>query len=561
MGKTTSDQVIDILVEAGVTMTYGVPGDATDLMLASIHGRSDIDFILTRHEEAAGFMASAKTKLTGQLGVVLACQGPGAAHMLNAMYDAKMDKVPMLVLTGQIESDVIGTNTVQEINQISLFADVACFNREVRTANNLVDILQLAIQTAMALCGVAHVSIATDVLRQTAVTKMPSKAVFNMPYDVRPDPALIDETAKILNTHKNITILYGGGCRHAVDELLEVADLLQAPIVHTVRSKEIIDNNNPHYAGGIGMKGSKNGCNLVKQCDALLIVGCSFAWHSFYPTDIPIIQIDLDPQRVGVRCRVEIGLIGDAKLTLKQLATQLQQKTENSFLKKAQKNHLSAIAALDKKAELKPNKAISSCVLTHVISENLQDNAIVTVDAGTVSVWANNWLRLNGRQRLIGSTELGTLGFGMPAALGCQLAAPKNQVVALCGDGGFQMTMRDFSTAIKYQLPVKIFIYNNFAYHFIELEQMKEGVAQCYTKLNNPDYAQMAEAFGGVGFKITKTSELEDTVKAALACDKPCLVDVHIKPDELITPTVITASMMIGFAKGMIKTKLSSSND
>ena len=170
-------------------------------------------------------------------------------------------------------------------------------------------------------------------------------------------------------------------------------------------------------------------------------------------------------------------------------------------------------------------------------------------------------MRLNGRQRLIGSTELGTLGFGMPAALGCQLAAPDKQVVALCGDGGFQMTMGDFSTAIKYQLPVKIFIYNNFAYHFIELEQMKEGVAQCYTKLNNPDYAQMAEAFGGVGFKITKTSTLEDTVKAALACDKPCLVDVHIKPDELITPTVITASMMIGFAKGMIKTKLSSSND
>ena len=217
---------------------------------------------------------------------------------------------------------------------------------------------------------------------------------------------------------------------------------------------------------------------------------------------------------------------------------------------------------LDKESTVKNDtNIINSPVLTNVISKYLNEDAIVTVDAGTVSVWANNWLRLNGKQRLIGSTELGTLGFGMPAAIGCQLAMPDKQVVALCGDGGFQMTMGDFSTAVKYNLPITVIIYNNFAYHFIELEQMKEGVAQCYTKLNNPDYAKLAEAFGGVGFSVTNSSELDKTIKAALSTNKPCIVDVHVNPNELIKPNKITLSLAAHFLEGMIKTKLSKSND
>ena len=255
MNKTTSDQVIEILVEAGVTWACGVPGDATDLMLASIHNSDDIEFYLTRHEEAAGFMVSAHAKLTGQLGVVLACQGPGSAHMLNAMYDAKMDKVPMLVITGQIESAMIGTNTVQEINQLSLFDDAAYFNREVRTANNLVDVLQLAIQTAITRKCVSHVSIATDVLRLPHVERMPSVAALHLDYQLIPGENAIKDAAKILNQTDDITILYGGGSRHACKELLQIAETLNAPLVHTVRSKEIIDNAHSHYVGGIGFKG------------------------------------------------------------------------------------------------------------------------------------------------------------------------------------------------------------------------------------------------------------------------------------------------------------------
>ena len=550
MGKTMSDQVIQILADAGVKRAYGVPGDAIDLMLASIHGRDDFDFILTRHEEGAGFMASGHAKLTGEMGVVFACQGPGSAHMLDSMYDAKMDKVPMLVLTGQIESHVIGTNTVQEINQILLFDDVACFNREVRSANNLVSILQLAIQTAKVHRGVAHVSIATDVLRQPCVKRMPNKAVYNMPHLVIPDAEYVQRAADVLNQKQNVTILYGGGCLHAAEELKKVANLLAAPMVHTVRSKDIIDNNHPHYAGGIGFKGSKNGCHFVKDCDALLIVGCSFAWRDFYPDNAPIVQIDLDPQRIGVRCSVEVPLVGDAKLSLNKLAELLTPKKQSEFLQEAQKAHKKAIEDLEKQAQVKANSHIDSPVLTDVISRHLTEDAIVTVDAGTVSVWANNWLRLNGKQRLIGSTELGTLGFAMPAAIGCQIARPERQVVALCGDGGFQMTMGDFSTAVKYNLPITVIIYNNFSYHFIELEQMKEGVAECYTKLHNPDYAKLAEAFGGEGFTVTSAEQLEPTLKEALASNKPTIVDVHTNPSELITPSKITLSMVANFAKG-----------
>lgn len=562
MKKTTSDQVIEILVDAGIKRAAGVPGDAIDLILASIHRRDDFDFYLTRHEEVAGFMMSAQAKLTGDLGVVFACQGPGSAHLLEAMYDAKMDKVPMLVITGQVESAMIGTNTVQEINQILLFEDATCFNREVRSANNLVDVLQLAIQTAKVEKSVAHVSIATDVLRMPAVSRMPSTAAYEMPHKIIPTQDVLQKAADILNAKKNVTILYGGGCLQAKDELSEVAELLSAPIVHTVRSKDIIDNNHPHYSGGIGFKGSKNGCYFVKECDALLLVGCSFAWREFYPDKAPIIQIDIDPKRIGIRSKVEVGLLGDAKETLKNLAKFLNKKQDNAFLSKAQKAHRKAIDVLEKEASIKDDShPISSPLLTHVVSQHINDDAILTVDAGTVSVWANNWLRLNGKQRLIGSTELGTLGFGMPAALGCQLSYPNKQVVALCGDGGFQMTIGDFSTAVKYNLPITVIIYNNFSYHFIELEQMKEGVAQCYTKLTNPDYAKLAEAFGGEGYTVTKQSELESTIKAALCSKKPSIVDVHIQPDELIKPNKVTLSLVSHFIKGMIKTKLAKSND
>ncbi len=558
--STLSDQVIQILSEAGISRAYGVPGDATDLMLASIHGRKDFDFILTRHEEGAGFMASAYSKLTGKVGVVLACQGPGSAHMLDSMYDAKLDKVPMLVITGQVESELIGTNTVQEVNQILLFEDVTCFNREVRSANNLVDILQLALQTAMVQRGVAHVSIATDVLRAPEQKRQINSSVYHMPHKVYPVESEIVKAAEILNKQSNVTVLYGGGCINAKDELLKVADLLAAPIVHTVRSKDIIDNNNPHYSGGIGFKGSKNGCKAVKNCDALLIVGCAFAWREFYPDNVPIVQIDIDPQRIGIRCPVEVGLVGDAKLSLAELAKHLEAKKGKGFLEQFQSLHHKAIESLDKQAAIKEDKLIDSPVLTKVISDNLAEDAIVTVDAGTVSVWANNWLRLNGKQRLIGSTELGTLGFGMPAAIGCQIERPDQQVVALCGDGGFQMTMGDFSTAVKYDLPITVVIYNNFAYHFIELEQMKEGVAQAYTKLDNPDYAKLAEAFGGEGFSVKKAADIEPAIQAAFKSSKPCIVDVHVNPDELIRPNKITLSLMSHFLEGMIKTKLSKSN-
>jgi thiamine pyrophosphate-dependent acetolactate synthase large subunit-like protein len=559
---TLSDQVVLILSDAGIKHAYGVPGDAIDLILASIHGRDDFEFYLTRHEECAGFMASAYAKLTGEMGVVLACQGPGSAHLLEAMYDAKMDKVPMLVITGQIESAVIGTNTVQEINQILLFEDATCFNREVRSANNLVDILQLAIQMARAKSGVAHVSIATDVLRMSPMPYIPNKPAYNLQYEIAPTDAALQHAADILNHYENISILYGGGCFLARDALIMVAELLSAPLVHTVRSKDIIDNHHPHYVGGIGMKGSRNGCYYVKNCEALLVVGCSFAWREFYPEDVPIVQIDLNPERLGVRCHVESALLGDAKITLERLAKKLQRKQPTEFLHAAQHAHIEAIHALSKKATLKDDsKPIDSPVLTHIINNHLTDDAIVTVDAGTVSVWANNWLRLNGTQRLIGSTELGTLGFAMPAALACQIANPDKLVIALCGDGGFQMTMGDFSTAMKYRLPIKVIIYNNFSYHFIELEQMKEGVAQCYTKLNNPDYAKLAEAFGGCGFRVTKASEIEDAIYQAFSNDKPTIVDVLVNPDELIQPNKLSLSLMTHFVEGLIKTKLSKSND
>lgn len=554
MSKNVSDQMVEILTRVGVKQIFGIPGDTIDSMMESLRLQDEIQFIIMRHEATGAFAASAQAKLTGNLGVCVACQGPGAINLLNGLYDAALDKVPVLAITGQVSSDVIGTGVPQEINQLSLFNDVAVFNQEVRSSENFPQLLMLACQAAINYKGVAHLSIPSDIMRQAAIPLDPRYQILKFNSSLTPSEAEIQAAAQKLNKAKNVAILYGGGSMDATEELLRLSSMLKAPLVHTTRSKDILDNHTPNFVGGIGLMGSRAGNYAVSACDALLVVGSSFAFKEYYPHSATIIQIDNHIGRIGAHVAVTQGLLGDSKLTLQALMVHLQPKTEDSFLKKAQGlrekvgNHLDYFAK-----PTEEGKYIHPQALTSRIGQLASDDAIFCVGTGSVTVYCNNYLHLNGRQRLLWTWNLASLGWALGSALGCKLAMRHRQVIVPVGDGDFQMLLADLITFVKYRLPVVFIIYNNAKYRFIELEESGEGNPAFGTDLLNPDYAKLAIAHGAHGITVTNYQQIDDALKEAFNSQKPVVIDVAVNPEELFIPPKVTPKMAVSFAESKIK--------
>lgn len=554
MSKNVSDQVVEILTQIGVKHIFGIPGDTIDSMMESLREQEAIDFIILRHEETGAFAASAQAKLTGELAVCVACQGPGAIHLLNGLYDAALDQVPVLAITGQIDSSLIGTHATQEINQIQLFDEVAIYNQEVRSAANLPEVLALACQNAISKRGVAHISIPSDVMRDKAVKWPKQTTVFNPGFDIEASPSELKKAASLLNDAKKVTILYGDGARKAGNELTRIADRLQAPLVHTTRSKDILDNHHPSYVGGIGLMGSKSGNYAINHCDVLLVVGSSFAFREFYPDDVPIIQIDHDPTRLGLRVPITHGITGDCAITLNDLMPLIKTKTETNFLKTSQEKHQKSLKSLLKQARSsKPGKAIHPQLLTEQIGQQADDNAIFCVGTGSVTIWANNFLHLNGKQRFLWSWNLASLGWALPAAIGCQLREPNRQVIVPVGDGGFEMLVGDFATVVKYNLPIIFIVYNNATYRFIELEEAGEGNPIFGTQFTNPDFAKLAEAYGALGLRLENSEDINSILTQAFNAHRPVIIDAIIDPNEMFIPPKITRKMAYAFAKSTIR--------
>ncbi len=554
MSMNVSDQIVEILAKAGVKHIFGIPGDTIDSLMESLRVQHDIQFIIMRHEASGAFAASAQAKLTGNLGVCVACQGPGAVNLLNGLYDAALDKVPVLAITGQVSSEVIGTGVPQEINQLSLFSDVAIFNQEVRSAENFPQVLMLACQAAINHRGVAHISIPSDIMRQTAIKLDPRYQILKFNSKLVPVDTELTTTASILNKAQKVAILYGGGAIEAVNELTEIAKILNAPLVHTTRSKDILDNKHSFYVGGVGIMGSHSGNYAMSECDVLLIVGSSFGFKEFYPQKADIIQIDSNMNRIGAHVPVTQGLLGDAKLTLQQLLPRLTQKGDDSFLTKVQGmkiksgNHQIYFAK-----PTEDGKLIHPQALTEKIGELADDDAIFCVGTGSVTVYCNNYLHLNGKQRLLWTWNLASLGWALAASLGCKLAMPHRQVIVPVGDGDFQMLIADLITFVKYRLPVVFIIYNNSKYRFIELEESGEGNPAFGTDLLNPDYAKLAVAHGALGISVSNYSQIEPALREAFHCGKPAIIDVAVNPQELFIPPKVTPKMAFSFAESQVK--------
>ncbi len=482
----------------------------------------DLRWISVRHEEVAAFAAGAEAHLTGTLAVCAGSCGPGNTHLINGLYDCHRSRVPVLALAAHIPSAEVGSSYFQETHPELIFKECSSYCELVSHPAQMPRVLEIAIQTAIGQNAVSVVVIPGDVSLMKAQHQRSRVAFRRARPVIRPNDAELDELAQALNEHEKITILGGAGCAGAHDELVAVAERLQAPIVHALRGKEYIEYDNPYDVGMNGLLGIRSGFEAMEHCDLLLMLGTDFPYQQFYPTDAYVAQVDLRPEQLGRRARLDLGLVGDVRATLEALLPRLRPRADDgAHLKACQKQFRKSREGLDELAVPGSGDGpLHPQYLARCLSDLASDDAVFTVDVGTPSIWAARYLRMNGRRRLVGSWGHGSMAGALPQAIGAQLAFPGRQVVTMSGDGGFAMLMGDLLSVVQHQLPIKMVIFNNGALAFVELEMMAAGVLGNGTDLVNPDFAKLAEAVGIRGWRVERPGELQSTEGRSLRASR-----------------------------------------
>jgi thiamine pyrophosphate-dependent acetolactate synthase large subunit-like protein len=553
------EQLLDILVQCDVDHIYGVPGDAINPLVEAMRVRDDIRFIHVTHEEAGAFAASGEAKLTGKLAVCCGTVGPGAVHLLNGLYDAKKDYAPVLAITGKVPTSEIGSSYHQEVDLHSLFKDVAAYSTTVTDPGQMPYCALEACNTSISEKTVTALHIPHDIGKEE-VPEIDSLTVdsYQKPRLLPVEKRMKQAVSKIEEA-KNVAILAGDGCRYAQKELMQLAKQLQAPIIYSLKAKDLIPYDSPYCAGGLGLLGARGGVEAVKACDIMLAAGSDFPYRDWYPKDKTIIRIDVKGSVIGRRSPNDFGLIGDCKSVLADLLGRLDKRTDTSFLKKVQRSRDRWRKGLDYTSNIsRDSNNIHPQAAAGCISDLADDDAIFSCDTGEAIVWAARCIKPTGKQRIIGSFNLASMAFAMPGAIGAQLAYPDRQVISFSGDGGFNMLMGDFLTAVKYELPIKVFVFNNRKLGLIKMEQEVEGYPEHETGLFNPDYKMLAKSFGAAGESVKKPANLEESIKTALEHDGPYLLDIRINPDELTLPPKIKLKQAWGFSLSKFREMLSS---
>ena len=551
---TVCESLLDILAEAGVREIFGITGDALNSLVDAIRRDDRFEWITVRHEESGAFAAAAQAKLTGRLAVCAGTVGPGALHLLNGLYDAKRDYAPVLAITGQVPESEYGSSYFQEVDLERVFGDVADFNQTVRTAEQFQRQAHAAVQSALEHRGVSHLSIPVDIIGE----KLPranfrGALVVEESKEVAASQAEIQSARAAIDAAKKPLILIGDGAHGARDSVIALAERIHAPIVNSLKGADIVPYEHPLRIGGIGHLGTPQGLSALDNCDLLLMAGCDFPYRTFLPRGIDILQIDISAQHIGRRCAVTHPLVGHVKPTLDALVEQVAAVENRGFVSDINKKRVRWDARMDKKADVKRSDQLHPQSVVRNITDKADDDALFVIDVGTATVWAGRHIRFRGEQRMFGSFNHGSLGVGLPAAIGLQLSDKKRQVVAICGDGGFAMLMQDFVTAARYKLPIVVVVLNNARFGFVELEMQAHGYVRTATGLTNPDFVAFADACGGLGIGVHKPGELNAAIDQAFASDKPVLIDAHINPTELFAPAKIEASAAWGYAMGKAK--------
>ncbi len=558
-----ADLFAETLHLAGVERIYGVVGDSLNGLTDSLRRQGKIEWVHMRNEEAAAFAAGAEAQLTGRLAVCAGSCGPGNMHLINGLYDCNRTRVPVLAIAAQVPSGEIGSNYFQETRPEALFRECSVYCETIADADQMPRTLETAIRAAVGRRGVSVVAMPGDVaLRSTTGTLARSAgALLPPPSTTVPADADVAALAALLNGAK-VTILAGRGCRTAHAELVKVAELLQAPVVHALGGKEFVEYDNPYDVGMTGLIGFSSGYDAMMACDVLLMLGTDFPYRQFYPTGAKVAQIDLIPENLGRRTAIDIGLVGDVGATLKALIPRLTASGDGAFLRSARENYAEARKGLDELADGTPGSGvIHPQHVARVVSTLANDDAVFACDVGTPTIWAARYLKMNGRRRLIGSFNHGSMANALPQAIGVQSAFPRRQVVTLSGDGGLAMLMGELLTLRQLGLPVKIVVFNNGTLGFVEMEMKAAGLIETGVTLDNPDFAAMARAIGLHGVRITDPGEVEAGVREVLAHPGPALLDAVTARTELSMPPKITLEQMKGFTLYMAKAIISGRGD
>jgi pyruvate dehydrogenase (quinone) len=548
MSKLVADLIIETLQAAGVKTCYGIVGDTLNRIAHAID-RSEIDWVHMRHEEAGAFAAGAEAQLTGRLTACAGSCGPGSLHFINGLYEANRNRAPVILIATQIMRQDLGFESIQEVDFTEVYRGCSVFCEMIITPEQARRKTVAACQAALTRRGVAVLVVPVDIANAAAHDEPPYAVHARRPL-VRPSDVDLDEIAAILNKGDAITIYAGAGCEGAHDEVVATAARLKAPIAHTSRGKDFVEYDNPYNVGMSGMIGGSAGYHAILDCDVLLLLGCNFAWTQFYPNAATIIQIDNDPTHIGRRHPVTFGAVGDIKSTLEALLPRLEQHKDNAFLTAHVQRHRKDVETAKAETVSGPDAAISGTYLTKIINKHAADDALFAADDGTALVWMLRHIDTNGKRRTFGSLLHGTMADGMPSALGLQKCQPGRQVICLAGDGGFSMLLGDLLTTVQENLPIKIVVYNNSKLGFIDIENKAAGMEPLYTDLKNPNFGEVARAMGLWGHMVSTAGELEDAVRAWLAQPGPAVLDVKVKPMQLVTPPspFVSPEAVVGMA-------------
>ena len=550
--------LVDILVQAGVGQIHGLVGDSANAIANEIRENKEIKWLHYRHEEAAAFAAGAEAQLTDKLAVCIGSCGPGNMHLINGLYDAHRSMAPVLAIATHIPSTEIGTGYFQETDPKALFRDCSHYCELISSAAQMPRVLQMAMQHAVGMRGVAVIVLSGDVaVEEVKQTFLRHEMLLQHPV-IRPADAELKNLAGLINSHNKVTLLCGSGCRDAHDEVMALAGKLKSPVVTALRGKQFVEADNPYDVGLTGLIGYHSGYIAMERSDVLLMLGTDFPYKDFYPSKAKIVQIDIRAQNLGKRAAVNIGLVGDVKATLSALLPMVNDKEDDAHLRHCLEDYTKVRKQLDKKADKdRSDTLIYPEYITAELSRQAADDAIFTCDVGTPTVWAARYLQMKKGRRLLGSFNHGSMANAMPQAIGAQLTYPGRQVISLSGDGGFSMLMGDILTIKQYNLPVKIVVFNNGSLGFVAMEMKAQGYPPFVTDLTNPDFALMAQAIGIKGILVERPDQVASAVTEALAHDGPVLLNVKVNPSELTMPPKIGVEQAKGFGLYMWRQMMS----
>lgn len=542
--------LVETLADFGVTHIFGIPGDSIDTIMEPLRRSRRLTYVQVRHEEAGAFMASAHAKLTGRLAATMGTAGPGAIHLLNGLYDAKLDRVPVIAITGQVQSDLIGTGYFQEINLARLFDDVALYNHTVETPEQAWAMIPTACREAIMGRGVAHLTFPFDVPRMDVARGHRLAPLVTAP-PFRPTDDDIAAAVRLIEGADRPVALFGMGCRHAGAELGELARKLALPLVHTLPAKGVLPDEQPLLMGGLGLLGAKPAHRAVEEADLLLLLGSDYPYLRFLPEHTKVVQLDVEPRKLGSRLVPDVPLLGDARSTLPLLAAGLQPRKPSSWVKGLMHERAAWLEAVARDGQ-HSGKPLRPQFVARTLSEAANDDAVIAMDVGNSLVWMARGFVMR-RQRFLVSGWLGSMGFGLPAAIAAALAEPDRQAIAVVGDGGFAMLMADLVTAVKYELPVKVIVLNNHKLAMIKFEQEVAGYPEWGVDLTNPDFALYARAAGAQGYRVEDPGDLEDAVREAFSDKGPSLVDVTTDPDVPPIPPRISLGEARNYAVALFR--------